>query len=200
MKVLFQNPGMDYMVNSIMMFQKEDESSFWSEPLFHFYPQLDKAYVFKLSPREKSEYIRDTLISVYRDQESTINYKVDIYSTYWDKCEPQITEALSDAFSLDCRGLFNDMKCFVSMNPISPRFLSDNNFEVFYLNSERGAVGTSIHEIIHFVWFYVWHNLFSDTLDDMYKSMKIEDFMKNSYEYSKEHEEEIRRHIKVSES
>ena len=73
MKVLFQNPGMDYMVNSIMMFQKEDESSFWSEPLFHFYPQLDKAYVFKLSPREKSEYIRDTLISVYRDQESTIN-------------------------------------------------------------------------------------------------------------------------------
>ena len=47
---------MDYMVNSIMMFQKEDESSFWSEPLFHFYPQLDKAYVFKLSPREKSEY------------------------------------------------------------------------------------------------------------------------------------------------
>ena len=78
MKVLFQNPGMDYLVNSIMMFQKEDESSFWSEPLFHFYPQLDKAYVFKLSPREKSEYIRDTLISVYRDQESTINYKVDI--------------------------------------------------------------------------------------------------------------------------
>ena len=259
MKVLFQNPGMDYMVNSIMMFQKEDESSFWSEPLYHFYPQLDKAYVFKLSPKEKSEYIRDTLISVYRDQESTINHKVDIYSTYWDKCEPQITEALSDAFSLDCKGLFNDMKCFVSMNPISPRFLSDNNFEVFYLNSERGAVGTSIHEIIHFVWFYVWHNLFSDsyeeyerpslkwilsemvvepimkderlssinpyfprenggciypyffdmyaggrlildTLDDMYKSMKIEDFMNNSYEYSKEHEEEIRRHIKVSES
>ena len=105
MKVLFQNPGMDYLVNSIMMFQKEDESSFWSEPLFHFYPQLDKAYVFKLSPREKSEYIRDTLISVYRDQESTINYKVDIYSTYWNKCEPQITEALSDAFSLDCRSL-----------------------------------------------------------------------------------------------
>ena len=33
-----------------------------------------------------------------------------------------------------------------------------------------------------------------------YKSMKIEDFMKNSYEYSKEHEEEIRRHIKASES
>ena len=179
MKVLFQKLGMDYMVNSIMMFQKEDESSFWSEPLYHFYPQLDKAYASKLSPKEKSEYIRDTLISVYRDQESTINHKVDIYSTYWDKCEPQITEALSDAFSLDCRSLFNDMKCFVSMNPISPRFLSDNNFEVFYLNSERGAVGTSIHEIIHFVWFYVWHNLFGSII--IFVGFRVSDIFSSAF-------------------
>ena len=47
---------------------------------------------------------------------------------------------------------------------------------------------------------YAGGRLILDTLDDMYKSMKIEDFMKNSYEYSKEHEEEIWRHIKVSES
>ena len=47
---------------------------------------------------------------------------------------------------------------------------------------------------------YAGGRLILDTLDDMYKSMKIEDFMKNSYEYSKEHEEEIRRHIKASES
>ena len=52
----------------------------------------------------------------------------------------------------------------------------------------------------YFFDMYAGGRLILDTLDDMYKSMKIEDFMKNSYEYSNEHEEEIRRHIKVSES
>ena len=48
MRVKFENPGLGYMLESIMAFQKEDSSFFWSEPLFYFYPQLDKAYVSTL--------------------------------------------------------------------------------------------------------------------------------------------------------
>lgn len=43
MRVKYVNPGFDYMIKSITAFQGEDESSFWSESLFHFYPQLDKS-------------------------------------------------------------------------------------------------------------------------------------------------------------
>ena len=42
MEVTFINPGVDYMIQSIMHFQAEGEAEFWSEPLYHFYPQLDK--------------------------------------------------------------------------------------------------------------------------------------------------------------
>ena len=41
MEVTFINPGVDYMIQSIMHFQAEGEAEFWSEPLYHFYPQLD---------------------------------------------------------------------------------------------------------------------------------------------------------------
>ncbi len=34
---------------------------------------------------------------------------------------------------------------------------------MFYLNSERGALGLSIHEIIHFIWFHVWNRLWQDS-------------------------------------
>lgn len=44
MEVTFVNPGADYMIERIMAFQTECESAFWSEPLYHFYPRLDKAY------------------------------------------------------------------------------------------------------------------------------------------------------------
>ena len=259
MEVTFVNPGVDYMIQHIMEFQREDESTFWSEPLYHFYPQLDKAYASSLSYPERKNYIEQTLRAVYVELEDTINEKVTLYSSHWAACKEQITAAMSDAFGVDCGSLFHDLKCNVSMNPIEPRFLKERCFDIFYLNSERGAIGESIHEIVHFVWFYVWNRLFRDsydeyerpglkwilsemvvesvmkdprlssinpyfpreqggciypyffdmkvggtlildTLDEMYRSQCIEDFMKNSYAYCQEHETEIRGHIRASES
>ena len=258
MEVTFVNPGVAYMIQAIMAFQTEDESAFWSEPLYHFYPQLDKVYAASLPFSKRKEYIEHTLRAVYVELEDAINKKVALYSRHWDVCKEQITEALSDAFDVDCRKLFNDLRCNVSMNPIEPRFLKERCFDIFYLNSERGAIGESIHEIVHFVWFYVWNRLYEDrydeyerpslkwilsemvvesvmkderlssinpyfpreqggciypyffdmevdgklildTLDAMYKSQRIENFMRNSYTYCQGHEAEIRDHSRESE-
>ena len=104
--------------------------------------------------------------AVYAELEDTINEKVDLDARHWRTCKAQITEALSDAFSVDCAGLFNDIRCNLSLNPIEPRFLKERCYDTFYLNSERGAIGGGIHEIIHFVWFYVWNRLFKDSYDE----------------------------------
>ena len=258
MEITFINPGVEYMIQRIMDFQTEAESAFWSEPLYHFYPQLDKAHATSLPFDERKNYIERTMRTVYADLEDTINEKVVLYTHHWKNCKLQITAALSDVFGVDCDGLFNDIRCNLSMNPIEPRFLKERCYDTFYLNSERGAIGGGIHEIIHFVWFYVWNRLFEDscdeyerpsmkwilsemvvesvmkderlssinpyfprehggciypyffdmavdgklildTLDAMYKSQSIEDFMRNSYAYCKEHEAAIRAHIQKSE-
>lgn len=243
------------MVCQILEFQTENESGFWSEPLYHFYPQLDKAYAHALPFPERQKYIAQVMRSVYPQIEDTINGKVDLYGRYWAACKGQVTQALSDAFGVDCAELFNDIRCNVSMNPISPRFLKERRYDTFYWNSEKGAIGVGIHELIHFVWFYVWNRLFGDsydeyerpslqwilsemvvesvmkderlrsinpyfpreaggciypyffdmvvdgkpildTLDAMYRSRNIEDFMQSSYAYCQKHETEIREHIK----
>ena len=258
MEVTFVNPGVDYMMKRIMEFQTEDESAFWSEPLYHFYPQLDKAYATSLPFSERKDYIERSLRVAYVELEDTITKKVALYSQHWASCKEQITAALSDAFGVDCTCLFNDVRCNLSMNPIEPRFLKERCYDTFYLNSERGAIGEGIHEIIHFVWFHVWNQLFGDsydeyerpslkwilsemvvesvmkderlssinpyfprerggciypyffdmvvdgtpvldTLDAMYRSQSIEDFMRNSYAYCQSHEAEIREHIRRSE-
>lgn len=87
-----------------------------------------------------------------------------LYSGRWNACKEQITAALSDAFAVDCAGLFPDLRCNVRMNPVQPRSLTEKSFDIFYLNSEKGAIGTASHELIHFVWFYVWSRLFHDIL------------------------------------
>lgn len=166
MDLQIRNPGFDYMIKTIMDFQTEDTSDFWSAPLYHFYPQLDRAHVDTLPSEERKEYIRQILRQIYNEQKGAIDNKVLLYAAHWKNCKGQITAALSDAFDLDCDTIFNDMICNVSMNPIEPRFLRSHSFDIFYWNSERGAIGESIHEIIHFVWFYVWNQLFGDTYDD----------------------------------
>lgn len=166
MNITFVNPGVDYMLQRIISFQMEDESSFWSEPLYHFYPQLDKAYAASLPFSERKAYIERTLRDVYVELEDSIQEKVTLYAGHWADCKGQIMAALSDAFGVDCASLFNDLRCNVSMNPIEPRFLKERYFDIFYLNSERGAIGECLHEIVHFVWFYVWNRLFADSYDE----------------------------------
>ena len=165
-EVAFVNPGADYMIQRILDFQTEEESAFWSEPLYHFYPQLDKTYAAGLPFTERMEYIAHTMRTVYAETEDTLNEKAALYACHWKSCKPQITEALSDAFGMNCVDLFNDIRCNLSLNPIEPRFLKEHRYDTFYLNSERGAIGGGIHEIIHFVWFYVWNNLFGDDYDE----------------------------------
>ncbi len=258
MNITFKNPGVDYMIQRIIEFQVEGESDFWSEPLYHFYPQIDRDRAKSLPVKEREEYIERTLRAIYPEIEEVINQKVKLYSQYWLSHKEQISTALSDAFKVDCNIIFNDMYCNISMNPIEPRFLKERCFDIFYLNSEKGAIGESIHEIIHFVWFYVWNQLFGDsydeyerpslkwvlsemvvesvmkderlcsinpyfprenggciypyffdmsvegrlileTLDEMYKTQSIKDFMINSFAYCQKHEKEIRNHIQKSE-
>ena len=166
MEIVFVNPGVDYMIHQIMGFQGEEETAFWSDPLYHFFPQLDRAYAEALPFAEKKKYIDSVLRKAYAELEDTINEKTALYSQHWKNCRVQISSALSEAFEVDCSTLFNDLRCNVSMNPVMPRFLREHSFDVFYLNSERGAIGSCIHEIIHFVWFYVWNKLFGDSYDE----------------------------------
>ncbi|WP_346698163.1 hypothetical protein [Catenibacillus scindens] len=208
MNVTFVNRGIDDMICQIMRFQTEGESDFWSEPLYYFYPQLNRDHACSLDIVKKRDYIENTLREIYLDIESEINEKAALYQNYWFQCRDQIIQALSQAFQMDWTNLFNDLCCCVSMNPIEPRFLREHRFDLFYKNSEKGAIGQCIHEIIHFAWFYVWHEIFQDSWGEyerpslkwILSEMVVESIMKDSYAYCQAHEKEIRAHIQEAES
>ena len=162
MEVTFLNPGFDEILASIMEFQAEGENSFWSEPLYHFYPQLDRAYAESLPAPKRKKYIADTMWAVYQELEEILEEKAALYTKRWEKYKGQITGALSEAFETDCRDILNDLRAHVTLNPVCPRYLAERQFDIFYLNSDKGAIGLAIHEIIHFVWFIVWQRVFGD--------------------------------------
>lgn len=252
MEIQYRNPGMQSMIDSVLAFQTDGESAYWLDGLYAFYSQIDKNHALSLNWEDRCRYIGRMLEQVYHENEAIIAQKISLYQEHWRQNKSQIEEALSDIFEMDCRTAFRNIICDVSINPISPRFLKEQRFEVFFFNSEKGALGMSLHEIIHFVWFAKWNQVFGDSyheyerptlkwilsemvvetlmkdprlsslnpyfpgciysyffnmkvgddlvlnrIDAMHDSLRIVDFMKESYQYVLRHENEIRRHIEA---
>lgn len=166
MNVKFTNPGFEYSIDSILLFQTEEATPYWSDALLYFYPQLKKEELQKRTLDGKKEYLLETLSEVYGDIKEELEEKVIQYNDHFSKYKGQIEDALSEAFEIDTRSICNDLTANITMNPVCPRFLKEHYFDVFYKNSERGAIGVSIHEIIHYIWFYVWNKNFNDSYDE----------------------------------
>lgn len=147
---------------SILAFQGEGESAFWLEPLYAFYPQLNRPLVESLRGEARAAYLREAVASLYAEHRAEFPRKLAAWQAHWDAHEAEITRALSDAFEEDLTGRWQHMQGLMSLNPISPRFLETASFEVFWLNSERGALGLALHEIIHFLWFDAWQRRYHD--------------------------------------
>lgn len=81
MEVTFINPGVDYMIQSIMHFQTEGEAEFWSEPLYYFYPQLDRTFAASLPVAERRDYIERTMRVAYAELKNTIDEGNLIFSS-----------------------------------------------------------------------------------------------------------------------
>lgn len=167
MKIEYKNPGYEYSIDSIMLFQTDEQTPFWSDALLYFYPQIDKQELMKRNLMERKEYVYEVLYNVYhQDVKKEIDEKVNAYNIHFLKNKDQIEDALSEAFDVDAKSVFNDLTGNITMNPVCPRFLKAQYFDVFYKNSERGALGMSIHEVIHYFWFYVWNKQFRDSYDE----------------------------------
>lgn len=164
MRVTYKNPGFEHSVDSIALFL--NDTSYWSDSLFFFFPQLEKEKLSGFTLERKKEYIAAQLKSVWHELSDEINKKVETYNNHFNNYHGQIEDALSEAFETDTRKIFNNIVGNICLNPISPRFLEKRCFDVFYKNSEYGALGVSLHEIIHYIWFYVWNRHFGDNYSE----------------------------------
>ena len=122
MNITYKNPGYDHSIDSISLFLTGDETPFWSEPIFHFYPQVDKHALSNCKHTEKHKYLNDVFRDIYENLREEIDKKVICYNAHFQNHKGQIEDALSDAFGVDASTLFNDLTGNVILNPICPRF------------------------------------------------------------------------------
>ena len=84
--------------------------------------------------------------------------KKESFQKIWDTHGKLINEELAKTFSRE----MPNKECIgrISTDPGSPRFLSDSSFNLPYTKTPDEALATSIHEIIHFLWFEKWKDVY----------------------------------------
>lgn len=166
MKVTYKDPGCKYSAQSIAEFIKQDESRTTS--IFHFLPELGKfkgVFCRGTDNRAIVEEIQDTIAELYASKERVIEGKVISYQEQWDHHEKLINDRFSSIFQFDTNGIFDNLVCNITLNPISPRYLKECVFDVFYLNSDGGSLGSALHEITHYLWFHLWNARHNDSYE-----------------------------------
>ena len=65
MRVTYKNPGFEHSVDSILLFQEDDTTPYWSDALIYFFPQLKKEKIDAVTRDGKKEYLTEELKSVW---------------------------------------------------------------------------------------------------------------------------------------
>lgn len=166
MHIEFSNPGFEHSIESILLFQSDGEAAYWTDAIYYFYPSLNKSHIDSLNLSGKQAYITAELRKTYDSLQDTWTEKLSAYNTHWSNHRAQINDALSNAFGVNAHVLFNDLKGYITLNPVCPRFLRERCIDMFHLNSHRGCIGLTIHEMIHFLWFHIWNSIYHDSYDE----------------------------------
>lgn len=149
-------------ISSILQFQTESTSSYWQDALFKAYPFLDKDKCLHSTWENKKQYLMTELSTLYDKIYPTLQNKCTNSQKIWDQNKTNINHIFSQVFNLDCAHLFNNKVAEISLNPICPRNIRKQSYSVAWGGDETNFLKTSLHEMIHFVWFYIWKKHFKD--------------------------------------
>jgi len=161
-KLVFEavdNP--DGMISIINQFLLHSGKGFnWSGVYAKEYPSFGRL----ISKVRDSEEVRKISGDFFRElYDSNLNRLKIIAKNFqkeWDKDGGKLLAALAEVtekkWPKDCK----EMKAWVSLNPICPRFLDERAFDVYWRKSPGEMKETCLHEILHFIWFEKWKEVF----------------------------------------
>lgn len=152
-------------ITSILYFQTDDTSVYWREPLFKTYPFLEKKYLHA-SWEDRKQYLTTELSKFYDKINKNLQSKKVVFQKIWNYKKENINNIYSKVFYIDCHNLFNNMIAEISLNPICPRDIRHQSYSVVWSGNGSDFLKTSLHEMIHFVWFYLWQHHFNDSWDE----------------------------------
>lgn len=175
MKLTFRLPTFEYMLDTICAPAQEGtkhSGGFYPDTLFQFYPCLDKRELQSMDEAARREYLGEVLGDVYRAGERQLGDTAAQWQVYWDRNSGGVCAAFEEIFDMPLERELRRLTCNITLDPRCPHDLERRSFDIFHMNSARGAMGLALREIMRIVWFMKWQARFGDDPAD-YRSPNL---------------------------
>jgi len=161
-KVTFSVISFDEMIPNLIYFVTRDRGTQWdwSHYIFKYYPSLETELESNNGPASEEDIVNSYFARVYNDRSVELVAKKEEIQEKWDEINDELMLTLASVVEIEWPVFLKDFSARISLNPICPRFLNKNTFDIFYQSPINGKIHTTTHELLHFIYFWKWKNVF----------------------------------------
>jgi len=125
----------------------------WKEKILDKYPGLKKRLKDIKSVRERERIITKFFYSEYKVKRKILKQKEKNFTKNWEKISEVFFITLSNTIGLHFPKKMNKIRAYITLNPICPRNILKNSFDIYYNYQSKQVIAISMHEIFHFLYF-----------------------------------------------
>lgn len=163
MQLVYRVPTLNEVFETTLWTQEDGQTPYWRDWLYRVYPSLDKEKILSLPWLEREKFLKKELSQIYHQILPQLEKQAKHWNQIFESYQDQLTKAYSLAFEVNAKNILNDMFACPNLNPVSPRYLDQHSFFLFYRMDDDVMMRTTLHEIMHFFWFYKWQEYFHDS-------------------------------------
>ncbi len=159
-KVKFTTASIDDILN-VMMELINSDGIISAERIFNKYPTL-KERLSNLKSKDKKEAVRKFFKKQEEKNKKVFETVREDFEKEWNKINDDIMIALEKVHEIKWSNKFNEFTARVNSNPICPRYLNKNTFDIYFAIHNDLMKRIIVHEISHFIFFEKWKQIFPE--------------------------------------
>lgn len=168
-KVKFTIAGINEIIDVLMEFLNMKEEGPNKEDIFNKYPLLKERLENSKEINQKEIVIN--FFAKFEDKNKKIFKTIkDDFQKEWDKINDPIMVALEKVNEIKWNSRQKEFIARVTSNPICPRYLSQNTFDIFFGIHNDLMKKIVLHELSHFIFFEKWKSIHKDYDDEEFET------------------------------
>lgn len=153
----------DYLPLLIFFILKDER---WQEKIFSIYPALRDRVENSENPSQEIEKFFKKQDKKFFGVMQTV---VKQFQDSWNVINDQIMTALAEINEVKLED-FDNFYSRVTLNPICPRFLKTNSFDIYFGLADRTMKTLVLHELSHFFFFKKFKEIYPEVNEDEFES------------------------------
>ena len=161
-KIKFAFAGINETFNIIWHFINSKNRGPGKEDILRRYPLL-KERMQNSKEENKKKIVRDFFSKFEEKNKHIFEEVVKDFQKEWNNVNEKIMVALEAIHEIKWAKKHKEFLARVTSNPICPRYLEKNTFDIYFAVNNQMMIKLILHELSHFIFFEKWKEIFPNT-------------------------------------